>query len=55
MSCGAAGWAGGLSGLVPGLQAAVVAAVAQRCADPLTAVRAVTTHYRMTNKPPPTK
>ncbi len=44
-----------LSGLVPVLQAVVVAAVAQRSAESLTAVRAVAAQYRMTNKPPPTK
>ena len=44
-----------LAGLVPGLHAAVVSAVAHRSADALTAVRAVAAQYRMTNKPPPTK
>ncbi|KAJ1468132.1 hypothetical protein T484DRAFT_1856337, partial [Baffinella frigidus] len=37
------------------LRVSLASALFARCAEPLAAVRAVTSQYRMTNKPPPTK
>eukprot|EP00285_Hemiselmis_virescens_P011545 CAMPEP_0173388896 /NCGR_PEP_ID=MMETSP1356-20130122/11098_1 /TAXON_ID=77927 ORGANISM="Hemiselmis virescens, Strain PCC157" /NCGR_SAMPLE_ID=MMETSP1356 /ASSEMBLY_ACC=CAM_ASM_000847 /LENGTH=204 /DNA_ID=CAMNT_0014345907 /DNA_START=1 /DNA_END=612 /DNA_ORIENTATION=- len=40
---------------VPKATSHIVTIVAQRCSEPLAAVRAITSQYRMTNKPAPSK
>jgi len=44
-----------LQGRVHKLSAIVVNGLSTKCVEPLTAIRAITSQYRMTNKPAPTK